>query len=484
MPYVTRFISNCRKKYADHRRTGQITREELISAEYLWLQHSQENQFADEMDNLRAHREIDKKSPLHRLTPFIDGDGLLRLSGRLSRSGMPYDTTHPIVLTSKCAIAQHIVYDAHRATRHGGNQIMQQYIRNKYWIIGLRLAVRAVVDHCYPCLRQKKRHAEQLMGQLPSSRVQPSRAFLHTSVDYMGPLYVKRYNARRVRIVDKSYVAVFVCMATRAVHLELVSSLTTEAFLAAYARFTNRRGRVETMHSDNATNFEGASNEFDAIVAEQWQEAANSRGIRDDGIEWHFNPPYAPHMGGLHEAAVKSAKHHLRRVIGAQQLTFEEMATLLTHVEACLNSRPLVALTNEQSDSLALTPAHFLIGEPLVGPLMRDLITTPRNRLSHFELLQKFAQEFWIRWSDEHVKSLIDRSKWHQCHENLKIGDIVLVLSEPRPQARWPLARVVDVLPDAEGKVRTVDVLFEDKVYRRPVTKLCRMPEEPATTDG
>lgn len=294
----------------------------------------------------------------------------------------------------------------------------------------------------------------------------------------MGPFLVKRYNARRVKIVDKSYGAVFV--ATRAVHLELVSALTTEAFLAAFARFTNRRGRVESMHSDNATNFEGASNEFDAIIADQWAEASDSHAIRDQAITWHFNPPYAPHMGGIHEAAVKCAKHHLRRVIGSQQLTFEELATLLTHVEACLNSRPITALTDEQSDSLALTPAHFLIGEAIIGPLMRDQTAIPDNRLRHFELIQKFAQEFWNRWSDEHVKAMLNRTKWCHSHENIKRDDIVLVLSEPRPQTKWPLARVVNLYPDPDGKVRAVDIIFEGRVYKRPITQLNVLPKQPA----
>lgn len=479
--YVMRFITNCRQKKRNQRRSGQIKRREMMSAENIWLQYSQEKHFGEEMADLRAKREISKKSSLYRLAPFIDGFGILRLSGRLRRADMPYDTIHPIVLTSKCTIAQRIVYEAHRKTYHGGNQLMQQYVRTKYWIIGLRIAIRSLVDHCYPCLRQKKRNAEQLMGQLPSTRVRkPNRAFLHSSVDYMGPFYVKRYNARRVRIVDKAYVAVFVCMATRAVHLELVSALTTEAFLAAFARFTNRRGCVESIRSDNGTNFEGASNEFDAIIADQWQEAADSGVMRNDGITWHFNPPYAPHMGGIHEAAVKSAKHHLRRVVGTQQLTFEEFATLLTHVEACLNSRPLTALPNKHSDSLALTPAHFLIGESLISPLMRDYTATPNNRLSHFELLQKFANEFWSRWSDEHVTSMINRTKWHRSQENLKRDDVVLVLSEPRPQTKWPLARVVNLYPDDEGKVRTVDVLFEKRIYKRPITQLCKLPEKPA----
>lgn len=478
--YVMRFIINCRQKKRSQRRTGSIKRREIECSEEMWLQYSQGKHFSDVIADLRADREIKRDTPLYRLAPFIDGHGILRLSGRLRRAEMPYDTMHPIVLSSKCTIAHRIIHDAHRVTLHGGVQLMQQYIRNKYWIIGLRIAIRSLTTHCYPCLRQKKQHAEQLMGQLPSSRVQPSRAFLHTSVDYMGPFLVKRYNARRVKIIDKAYGAVFVCMATRAVHLELVSALTTEVFLAAFARFTNRRGRVESLHSDNATNFTGAANEFDAIVADQLAEASKSHAIREQAIAWHFNPPYAPHMGGIHEAAVKSAKHHLRRVIGSQQLTFEELATLLIHVEACLNSRPLTALTDEASDALALTPAHFLIGEPIVCPLMRDQTTVPTNRLNHFELLQKFAQEFWNRWSDEHVKAMLNRTKWCHSHESIKRDDIVLVLSEPRPQAKWPLARVVNLYPDHEGKVRAADIIFEGRMYKRPITQLNVLPKESA----
>lgn len=312
------------------------------------------------------------------------------------------------------------------------------------------------------------------MGQLPATRV-PGYAFANTSVDYFGPVLMKRYNAKRVKIVDKAYVAVFVCMKTRAVHLELVSSETTEAFLASYSRFMHRRGPIESLTSDNAKNFVGASNEMTAII-EQWQAAAKSEQF--EATKWHFLPPRAPHMGGIHEAAVKSAKHHLRRVIGSQQLTFEEFATLLTHVEACLNSRPLIPLTEEPNDSLALTPGHFLIGGPIKSPLMRDLVDVPSNRLSHFQLLQKIAQQFWARWSEEHVKSLINRSKWQQSQANIERNDIVLLINEAMPPTRWPLAKVMDVFPDEDGHVRMVDILFQGKIKRRPIHKLCRLPKE------
>lgn len=184
----------------------------------------------------------------------------------------------------------------------------------------------------------------------------------------------------------------FVCTRTRAVHLELVSNMTTEAFIAAYQRFSSRRGRIKVLFADNATTFQGASNEQQQIHS-TWRKL----GTKNDTTQWKFIPPSAPHMGGLHEAAVKSAKAHLKRVIGAQQLTFEQLATLLAQVEACLNSRPLHALSDDANDSLALTPAHFLIGESIVAPLSRDYSCIAANRLKSFELMTKMAQEFWQR---------------------------------------------------------------------------------------
>lgn len=357
---------------------------------------------------------------------------------------------------------------------------MQQYLRTKYWIIGSRAAAKSIVHNCIQCFRQRKLNAEQLMGQLPEVRLTPGRAFQSTSVDYMGPVFLKRFNATRTKIIDKGYVAVFVCMRTRAVHLELVSSLTSEAFLASFSRFTHRRGRIHEMYSDNATTFQGADAEKRSIE-KNWRTVARGKFMRDTATTWHFIPPMAPHMGGLHEAAVKSAKHHLRRVIGAQQLTFEQLATLLVHVEACLNSRPLSAISDECTDSVALTPGHFLIGESLISPLTRDYTITPSNRIGHFQLLQKLAQQFWERWSNEHVKALINRSKWQNSQTNIKKDDIVLIVNELLPPTQWALGRVIEVHPGSDNLVRVADVLFNGSILRRPIHKLCPLPTKPLT---
>ena len=139
----------------------------------------------------------------------------------------------------------------------------------------------------------------------------------------------------------------FVCFATKAIHLEAVSSLSTPAFLAAFSRFFARRGCPKDMYSDNGTNFVGASKilkaEFRGFV--RVSGAALNAQYGSQGCNWHFNPAGAPLMGGLWEAGVKSFKHHFRRIAGNLKYTFEEFSTLLARIESCLNSRPLCPLT-------------------------------------------------------------------------------------------------------------------------------------------
>jgi len=153
-------------------------------------------------------------------------------------------------------------------------------------------------------------------------------------------------------MITKGYIAIFVCFVTMAVHTEVVTSLTTEAFLAALRRFIARRGKPQTLYSDNGTNFQGAANELHE-VAKMLQTTSQMSRIQDflatEGCTWNFIPPQGPHFGGLWEAVAKSMKYHLRRTLGSHVATYEELCTLLTEIEACLNSRPLCALSDELS---------------------------------------------------------------------------------------------------------------------------------------
>ena len=217
-----------------------------------------------------------------------------------------------------------------------------------------------------------------LMGQLPMERITPDIVFERVGVDYAGPIYVKHGPVRRPIIV-KAYVSVFMSLSVKAVHLELVSDLTTEAFVACLRRFISRRGKPTVIWSDHGTNFVGAARELRELVEffnEQKTEKLISEFCSTQGIQWKFIPERSPHFGGLWEAAVKSMKLHMRRIVGDVKLTFEEMTTVLSQIEACLNSRPLVPFPSSEEGLDVLTPGHFLIGRPLeslpdrVGPCL------------------------------------------------------------------------------------------------------------------
>ncbi|XP_065082630.1 uncharacterized protein LOC135705008 [Ochlerotatus camptorhynchus] len=286
------------------------------------------------------------------------------------------------------------------------------------------------------------------MGNLPVSRVVPSPPFAVTGVDYAEPFWTKQ-GTRRPTLV-KSYVAVYVCMATKAVHLEGVSDLSTDAFMASFRRFIARRGMVQEIHSDNASSF----------------------------IEWNFIPPDAPEFGGLWEAAVKSAKTHLKRVVGNTTLTFEELCTILSEIEAVLNSRPLFAISNDPADPLVITPAHYLTGRPLIAPAEPSLENVKASRLTRSQNLQLMREQFWRAWSRDYLNTLQPRKKNRQENPNIREDMIVLLHDRNQPPLNWKLGRIVAVYPGTDGLVRAVDVFVNGTTDRRPINKVSILPIE------
>ena len=279
------------------------------------------------------------------------------------------------------------------------------------------------------------------MGNLPAHRSNPAPAFTYTGVDYCGPFLYRCSKGRGIKST-KGWTAVFVCFTTKAVHLELVSDLSTEAFLAALRRFTSRRGLPLEIHSDNGTNFQGASNEirkqFKAVIKEATEAAAEE--LADDGVTWRFITVASPHLGGLWEAAVKSTKNHLKRVLGETKLTYEEFTTVLVQIEACLNSRPLYPMSNDPEDLDAITPGHFLITRPIVAPPEPAMLDV--NPSKRWDLLRKLHQDFWNRWTKEYLTQLQQRTKWKGAKSNPSIGDMVLLKDKGLPPTKWALGRI------------------------------------------
>lgn len=454
--YVLRFKNNTRTNESE-RLKGPLTNEEKLEAETIWIKHRQAVHYAKEIEACVENKPLPKNTKLLGVRPFLDHEGVMRSGTRLEKANLTYDEKHPILLPPNDWYTMLWMKHSHKKTLHGGPQLMLQYLRNKYWIPNARRLAKTIISECIICYRQRKIPCEQLMGSLPRQRITPGKPFETTGVDYCGPMTIKERKGR-CKIQTKGYVAVFVCLKTRAVHLELVSELTTAAFMVAYRRLTARRGRVTVLNSDNGTTFTGAAAEIQKIYA-SWRKTAISDELNAMRTTWEFITPVAPHQGGIWKAAVKSAKHHLKRIIGDHVLTFEEMTTLLCDIEACLNSRPLCATTDDAGDYTIITPGHLLIGEPVVAPLSKSVKNTPTNHVDRWKLLLRAQEYFWIDWQRDYLHSLSQRTKWKIQNDNIAIDDIVLMHLENQPPTHWPLARVTQVFPGPDGLIRNVVVL-------------------------
>ncbi|XP_023247873.1 uncharacterized protein LOC111643847 [Copidosoma floridanum] len=306
---------------------------------------------------------LPSNSSLIPLKPLVKNQ-LIRVGGRLSNSLLPFETKHPLVLVARDHFTELVINYAHKITLHGGPKLTFSTIHREFWIIRGRQRIRSALVNCITCRRYSGPTLTQQMTDLPSARVQPVPAFLKTGVDYAGPFLVKLSRSRGTG-TTKGYVAVFTCMCTRAVHLEIVEDCSSDAFIAAFQRFISRRGHCSNLYSDRGTNFVGA----DIELRRRWYEFKESKSfqyqISSLKTQWHFNPPAALNFGGVWESVVKLMKNHLRRVVGNQILTFVEYSTLLCKVEVCMNSRPLSPLRDDPSDLDVLTPAHLLNLKPV-----------------------------------------------------------------------------------------------------------------------
>lgn len=424
----------------------------------------------------------DVKTRFHKLSPFFDKLGILRVGGRLNKANISEDQRHPIILP-KCHFTLLLVDYYHKIYLHPGPSLLQALIQLRFWIPSLRNIVRQRTFKCLKCYKLRAGTLTPQMADLPSPRVNISRAFLHVGADFAGPL-ILRESLRRKAATSKTYICVFVCLATKALHLELVTALSTDAFMAAFQRFISRRGLPEQMYSDCGTNFKGAANrlrEFGLWYTNKATQEDIAQNISKFEVQWNFNPPHSPHFGGLWEAAVKSAKTHLRKVAGETSLTYEEWATLLTQVEAVLNSRPLCPLSASPEETNFLSPGHFLIGCPLVAPPEPSLLDLRENTLSRWQLVQKMTQDFWKRWRVEYLNTLQSRSKWTKPSSNPKIGDLVLLKDQNLPVLQWPLARIIKTHPGTDGVIRVVTVKTKDSEFQRPAVKL--VPLLPLSSD-
>ncbi|XP_062557824.1 uncharacterized protein LOC134222683 [Armigeres subalbatus] len=391
---ILRFRFNSNPVNRTERRTGFLTTEELAGSTEQLVKIAQEERFSQDIADVIRDGQVKKNSRLKTLAPRF-ANGILRVGGRLKNATVPFNQRHPMILPDKHPLTERILNFYHLNNLHAGPQLITAAVRERFWPLRLRDLARQVVHSCIRCFRCKPEVMEQLMGELPSERVTPTLPFFRSGVDYCWPFYCRSI---RKGAPIKCYVAIFVCMVTKAVHVECVADLSTSSFIAALRRFVGRRGKPQLIECDNALNFRGAKRELDELVrlfGSQHHQHLVISSCAEDGIAFKFIPPRSPNFGELWEAAVKSLKKHLRSTLGNIVLTQDEFLTLLIQAEACLNSRPLTQMTSDPNDLEVLTPGHFLVHRSLIAVPEPSLAEVPINRLDRYQQTQEYLRRFW-----------------------------------------------------------------------------------------
>lgn len=383
---------------------------------------------------------------LSRLVVYKDvRSGLLVCGGRIQMFNE--DKTAVPVLPFEAWVSTLLAQESHKVNQEGVAGTLL-WMRKKAWVIkGHRLA-KKMVDSCVIFRKNKAKQCQQIMADLPLERTAPAAPFEFTSMDLFGPYEVKDEVKKRTRV----WGIVFCCMASRAIHTEVVSDMSSEGFLLAYQRFTSLRGQPRKLWSDPGTNFVGAKPALEKL--HKFLDRLNKSELEDTaakhGTEWSWkiHPADSPHRNGAAEAAVKVVKRALSNLGGDGVFTWGEFQTFLFMVANLANERPIDARTQSREDCVEyITPNSLLLGcaNPKGDPGDFQFDGYPYKRLN-----------FWKKWSQLAGPNLFIRNKWHTKERNVAVGDVVWLADQNALRGQYKLARVVSVNADSKGIVRDV----------------------------
>ncbi|XP_062702828.1 uncharacterized protein LOC134285654 [Aedes albopictus] len=447
----------------------------VVAERSLWIQ-AQAESFGPEVQLLKKtkgrsediHEVLPKSSPLYKMCPFIDDTGVMRKRSRLQNADwMAFHTKYPVILPRQNRISFLLVDYYHRRLQHRNRETVVNEMRQLYEIPRLRSVVFEVADSCMTCRIRRAVPNPPPMAPLPKVRVTPYvRPFTFVGVDYFGPVLVKvgRSNVKR-------WIALFTCLTIRAVHLEVVHSMSKESCVMAVRRFVSRRGAPVEIFSDNGTNFLGASNQLKREAEELVHHLAST--FTNTTTRWSFNPPGAPHMGGAWERMVRSVKVSIEGILENQRRPDDEiLETVVIEAEAMINSRPLTYIPLESAEQESLTPNHFLLGSSS-GVKQKPVLPTEYHATlrNGWKLAQYLSDGIWRRWIREYLPVISRRSKWFEEVKEVAEGDLVLIV-DGAVRNQWIRGIIEKVVQGRDGRVRQAWVRTANGLLRRPAVKL------------
>ena len=407
------------------------------------------------------------------LALYLDQQGIIRSQGRLNHAKCGVDMKHPILLPPKSFLCTLIIRDVHGKHQHCGTRETLNHLRNEFWVPKGRQTVKKVVEPCTYCKYFNGRtFTYPGPPPLPSERVVFDRPFQHTGVDFTGAIETKNEKGE----FEKRYVCLFTCLATRAIHLECIDSLSAEAFVNCLRRFVARCSLPDKFFTDNGRNFV-AVNKF-LISLQEFPEVQDF--LHERRISWHFNAPLSPWQGGVFESMIKIVKSALSKALHNRKVKTREFVTLLTEVECMVNDRPLTYLDTEIFNDEALTPAHLLYGRKLklypnviLEDTPFDVVSNVNILHAHHNSLSHIISKFKHIWETEYLQSLREKhfSVENKAVRSPKVEEVVLIKTKGNRKS-WDLGKVVEIVPGKDNKVREVKVLHNNVTSRMTVDKL------------
>ena len=453
---------HCRKPVENH----ELEKKAL---NYLVLKAQRDDPDLATINDELTNDESPSKFPT--LKPFIDVNGIVRSNGRVQNTHVPYDTRFPIILTTEMDFTKLLVTHYHNQYEHPvGREMAKIKLREKYFIQNLESLLMKTKSKCLYCIRKTNEPYSQQMAPIPEYRfAEPLHAFSKTGLDFAGPFFIKVGKKTRNRPAPrlKSYILVFTCLQTRAVHLEATYDQSTSSVMNAFSRFIDVRGMPQEFLSDNWSTFVSPDKEIQNWVRSLSEDLIIRKTCAN--ATWHFTPPYGPHHGGIYETMVKASKRALKAIFYQGDLTMDEFRTAISRCASILNGRPLTRY-KEEGLNLILTPNHFLHGNLSGAVSTKDL----KNPVTRWQEVQALVDQYWKQFLESYIPLLNQRKSWQKERDNVEVGEIVLQLDPNRPRGQWELGVVVEVFRnDKDLKVRRCKIRTgTGALYVRPITGL------------
>ncbi|XP_060763802.1 uncharacterized protein LOC132872763 [Neoarius graeffei] len=440
------------------RSSEATTLEERRAAELMLIRMVQRDSFAQEIQYLRHcnGERTEVMNKLQKLSPFLDEEGVLRVGGRLTHAALHPHVKHPAILPRDSYLSSLLIKHYHERVHHQGRALTMNELRaNGIWILGCSKSVSSYIYKCTKCRKLRRSPEQQKMADLPVERTEEAPPFTYCGMDCFGPFYV-----REGRKELKRYGLLLTCMASRAVHIEMLDDLSTDSFINALRASISIRGPIRQLRCDQGTNFVGARREFAEALTEMKEK------FRGEGCEFIMNTPASSHMGGVWERQIRTIRSVLTSILeqSSRQLDCSSLRTFLYEVMAVINSRPLTTdYVCDASCPEPLTPNHILtMKSTVIAPPPGRFVREDLYLRKRWRRVQFLANSFWLRWKREYLLNLQHRQKWTKEQRNAKVNDIVLMLDDMAPRSQWKLAKVTEVLPGKDGRVRKLKLLISD----------------------